>query len=55
VLQRYVLPLWPGDASKYTAQMVRDLLANLDGLAHATRLHVLSALSGVFDSPCSLD
>jgi integrase len=50
VLQRYVLPAWPSDVSKYTAQMVRDLLAGLDGLAHATRLHVLSALSGVFDS-----
>jgi capsid protein len=50
VLQRYVLAAWSSDVGKYTAQMVRDLLAGLDGLAHATRLHVLSALSGVFDS-----
>jgi integrase len=49
VLQRFVIPHWSGDVSRYQAQNVASVLREVKGLSRQSRLHVHTAVSGVFE------
>src|SRR5690606_32516484 len=49
MLQRHVIPQWTADIAGYSPQSIKDLVGELD-LAHQTRLHIFSTISGVFET-----